>query len=774
MRRLFILCTGVLFCISAFCQLQQIQLKASDAYANQHKKDDFSKLSDGDLTSHYTVWSPQIIPYRITYDWSNYDNAVVKQLRFFVNNGNPSQLKYYIRKQNGEEKLLYSYIGGGWIPEYQTVNIDNVEPATAFIIESSGGSDFPDEIEVYGRYTQHAWPTIARTASPLKDLFGVVLKPWDISFGLFPEKLPTLLDLKLSRTRLYNDYNLNHHADGSWDLHEPTGWKQEDNMLRLKDSGVSTQMCYLAFPYEPYPAGDVRLNPETYLQLAKDVFDFGVDNKANGEYFKTIEVGNEMNRWYAGNFDEYMDGYALAAMMSICYDGHKGKYPGVGLKASGSQASVSIGGLAESEPYILYQIAQWSEKNRGYRADGTIDLPFDIYSVHIYSSLAGQRAGIPGGISPVYGMEPYMKRLNEIRLHKFPWLKIHIGEWGWDISENSSLNAPAFGPYNAHQVSGMWTVEAILLMAENGIDASSYYRVKQDYDALNDGSYIPFETMALLRMSGGTKQPDGSYTGMDIHRTLTGDYFRQLSLLLSEGWVFDSRVASSPIVLKFRKGASQLFVIWNQEAMTVTNRPVFTEITSTYTLPYAGIIKRLVDDSSGVMSNDKYLAGTPITINAKPVFVVVDPVQTPLPIHVISFTAEKLNQLVQLQWIVQDADKIEVEKSTDASSWTNLGEGIFNKMVDDHPFAGSNYYRLKMYEQDGSFTYSDIRRVHFGQHRLTITVYNSAGQNLLVATTYNLDIFKQELKTNSKLLPGIYILRISDDNSFFFSDKFIK
>jgi hypothetical protein len=761
MRRILIILTAFIS-LAAFSQqaLQQIPLNASDAYANQHQKDDFSKLSDGDVLSHYTVWSPRILPYRITYDLGNYDNCVIKQLKYFVGNGNPSQLKYIIKTASGQEIVLYSFPGGAWNPVYQTINLDNAVAAKEFIIESSGGGDFPDELELYGTYTTHTWPSVNRTVSPLKDLFGVVLKPWDIANGMFPEKQPMILSLGVDRVRLYNDYQLNHNIDGTWNMNQTTGWAQVDNMTLLKSKGIATQMDYLAFPYDPFPTTD-RLNPATYIQLAKDIYDFGVNNKAKGEYFKTMEVGNEMDRWYAGNPDEYMDGYALAAMMSICYDGDQGKYPNVGLKASGSSALVSLGGLAESEPYILYQIMEWSKQHRGYRVDGTIDLPFDVYSFHCYSSLEGQRQGVQGGIAPEYGMAPYYKRLDEIRNHNFPWLRIHLGEWGWDISANSSLNAPAFGQYSANQTSAMWTVRNLLLMGEFHIDASSYYRIKSDYDALDDGSWMPFATMALLRQeSGGVKQPDGSYTGLQIHRTMTGDYFKQLSDILSSGYVFQSRLSSSPNVLKFVNGSKELYAIWQTESMAVTTVPVFTEITSSYSLPKSGVLRRFVDDGSGVMSSEPYNAGTEITANAKPVLIEVSPF-TPLPVHLITFRAEKVNQYAVIKYAVQDAAKVEVERST-GTSWTNLGEGIFNKLVDEHPMPGKNFYRLKMYESDGSFSYSFIIPLQFGQGK-KVRLVNSIGQTLKQGSSDNIQAWKSELRA------GVYIF-LYDDHS----EKFIK
>lgn len=628
MKKITIVILTAFISLLSFAQ-QRIPLNATDAYANQHAKDDFNKLTDGNIATRFVVWNAPIKPYIITYPLDSFDNCKITQIKIYVNNGNPSTLKfYYERKDTKEKVLLLSYAGGGWIQDYQAFSVSSFA-ASKFIIESDNGSDYPEEVQLYGSYTPHTWPVVNRTASPLSDLFGVVVKPWDIASDyIFPEKIPSIVDLGTKRVRLYDDYQLNHDASGNL-IFDHNLWHQTANIKTLKEKGITTQQCYLDTKYYPF-TGD-KLNPETYLLLGKDVYAFGVHNKANGDQVKTFEVENELNRWY-GNFEtDYMDGYQLACMMSVCYDGH-GKYPNVGMKASGSQAEVSICGLAEAEPYLLYQMMEWSKINRGYRADGTIDLPFDIYSFHLYSSLEGQRQGTPGGVPPEYAMAEPMRRLNEIRNRYFPWLKIHVGEWGWDISPNSPLNAPAFGKYSAQQTSAMWTIRALLSMAENGIDASSYYRIKSDYDALDDSSWMPFATMALLRQeSGGVKQPDGSYTGLQIHRTLTGDYFKQLSEFFNSGWVFDSRVSASPNVLKFKKGGQEVYALWNTENMAVTDRPNFTEVTSTYSFPFSGTIKRFVDDGSGVLSAENYIARTPLTINSKPVF--FEPYLTALPIR---------------------------------------------------------------------------------------------------------------------------------------------
>jgi hypothetical protein len=625
------LVTGIIaliFSVSSFGQYKKIELPIQDAYVSEHAKDDFKKLVDNDITTRYTQWSPKTSPYTITFPC--YDSIItIKQMKFRLNTGNPSTLKFYY-VANGVKTLFYSYAGGTWTQDWRIVDVSGV-PATAFIIESKGGDDFPDDIELYGTTEVDTKVISNRTHAPLSDLLGVVVKPWDVASDyMFPEKVPSILSLGVNRVRLYNDYPLAHDANGNLIANNGM-WHQFTNMKLMKAKGISTQMCYLSLPstYPWPPAGD-KSDPATYLKLAQDVYWFGKANKDSGEVFKTFELLNEDGAWYNPSYQ--FDGYQLAAMLSICYDGHKGKFPNVGLKASGTTALFSNGGLAEQEPYLLYQMMDWSIKNRGYRADGTPDLPFDVYSFHLYSSLEGQRQGIPGGVAPEYGAAPYMRKVAKIRDRFFPWLKIHIGEWAWDINSGSSLNAPAFGKYSAHQTSGMWTVRELLWMAANGIDASSFYRIKQDYDPQSDANPTAFETMALTRQwSAGSKMPDGSYTGFDMRRTLTGDYFKQLSEIFNNGFAFDSLVSQSPIVMRFKKSDSLVYAIWEKEDMTITTRPQFTEKTGSYTLNVKGKIRRLVDDSSGKMSSEDFAGGT-IAYGSKPVFVVASTTIQPVPV----------------------------------------------------------------------------------------------------------------------------------------------
>lgn len=101
-------------------------------------------------------------------------------------------------------------------------------------------------------------------------------------------------------------------------------------------------------------------------------------------------------------------------------------------------------------------------------------------------------------------------------------------------------------------------------------------------------------------------------------------------------------------------------------------------------------------------------------------FEVVTGTCTPLPIELTNFDAEKVNRTVELNWTTEteiDNDYFELERSTDSRQFTSIktiaGAGnsstsIHYYYIDEQPFAGINYYRLKQIDFDGQFSYSEI------------------------------------------------------------------
>lgn len=98
----------------------------------------------------------------------------------------------------------------------------------------------------------------------------------------------------------------------------------------------------------------------------------------------------------------------------------------------------------------------------------------------------------------------------------------------------------------------------------------------------------------------------------------------------------------------------------------------------------------------------------------------------PLPLDLLSFDAKIEGESVKVTWETtneQDNSHFNVERSQDATSFGSLGrinakgtglEGTFNyQFWDAEPYDGLSYYRLQMFDVDGTFKYSPVKSVLF-------------------------------------------------------------
>jgi hypothetical protein len=119
------------------------------------------------------------------------------------------------------------------------------------------------------------------------------------------------------------------------------------------------------------------------------------------------------------------------------------------------------------------------------------------------------------------------------------------------------------------------------------------------------------------------------------------------------------------------------------------------------------------------------LNGTNKTITAEGAFNIVQIFtigrnNAPLPVRLVSFLAQQLDEQVQLKW--QSAEEkntshFEIERSADGRNFSALltkkAQGnsaalVSYNAVDNSPLNGTSYYRLKMVDLDGTFEYSNM------------------------------------------------------------------
>jgi len=105
---------------------------------------------------------------------------------------------------------------------------------------------------------------------------------------------------------------------------------------------------------------------------------------------------------------------------------------------------------------------------------------------------------------------------------------------------------------------------------------------------------------------------------------------------------------------------------------------------------------------------------------------------TILPITLVNFDAELLNREVRLHWETaseENSDYFLIERSQNGLDWEkvstkkaaiNSNSTLNYEDFDKHPYPESSYYRLKLYDIDGSYTTSNIVSVNYKKDELNI------------------------------------------------------
>jgi hypothetical protein len=98
---------------------------------------------------------------------------------------------------------------------------------------------------------------------------------------------------------------------------------------------------------------------------------------------------------------------------------------------------------------------------------------------------------------------------------------------------------------------------------------------------------------------------------------------------------------------------------------------------------------------------------------------------SPLPIELLSFSAQIVDEYVQLNWVTASEinnNYFTVERSKDGISFEevlqikgakNSNTVLYYSAMDDKPYEGTSYYRLKQIDMNGKFVYENVVAVDF-------------------------------------------------------------
>lgn len=145
---------------------------------------------------------------------------------------------------------------------------------------------------------------------------------------------------------------------------------------------------------------------------------------------------------------------------------------------------------------------------------------------------------------------------------------------------------------------------------------------------------------------------------------------------------------------------------------------------------------------------------TPVSSN------IADPGCSSLPIELISFSGENKGPINLLSWSTSkevNNDRFEIEKSDDGISFEPLtvvsgaGNSSQNKEyehIDQLPYNGITYYRLKQYDYSGLYSYSEIIAINKNENINSVSVYPNPAKdylhiklNLFNKTDLQIDIY---------------------------------
>jgi len=135
--------------------------------------------------------------------------------------------------------------------------------------------------------------------------------------------------------------------------------------------------------------------------------------------------------------------------------------------------------------------------------------------------------------------------------------------------------------------------------------------------------------------------------------------------------------------------------------------------------------------------------------------------QPALPVEWLSFEAKSIdNQVVVLDWATAtefENDYFDIQRSTDGKDFESIGEvasmgsgakELNYEFTDNLPYLGTNYYRLKQVDRDGTAEFSEIKTVVIQGDQPFVTVYPNPvriGENLQVKISqkgdFNCDIY---------------------------------
>lgn len=314
-----------------------------------------------------------------------------------------------------------------------------------------------------------------------------------------------------------------------------------------------------------------------------------------------IECDNERDKWWKGEGTK-QTAEEYAANLSAFYDGDQGRLgKGVGVKNADPNMIVVMGGLADPNPEYVEKLINWCAANRGRKANGQIDLCFDVINYHLYANDATTvYATATRGIAPeLSNLRTVADKFSSLSKSKAANIPVWVTETGYDVGEHTPQRAIAIGNKSSQVTQADWNLRTALLYARSGISKCIFYMLEN------------------VDVNSWTQYTSSGFVNPDRSKRPSADFFLQANKLLGE-YFYQSSLSNDPNVDVYALNGKKMYVlsIPDQTARTATYELNLGSATQAviYT-PATGqteMSSRVVDTQNGKIQ---------ITVTETPVFV---------------------------------------------------------------------------------------------------------------------------------------------------------
>lgn len=602
----------------------KIVLDGSRWYQLNNTIGGLAALSDG-ITSEnvQTGWGKVLNTYDAYYPLKDGEEISIEAIKFYDLEGsetvNPMTLSVITDQWERIEIASFKgYEYGAWVGPYPDrsltgdakFQLDTPISNVRYLVLKIQGV-LPTEMELYGT---HIDPNTGNTPIPVKNvrldgLFGVNGYEWNFEDGNAPSVInesKMTAAKNFSGFRHYMDWERLEAQEGSFSFN-PTisgGWNYDAIYERCKAENIEVLACLKTIPnwiQETYPASERDMenvplrygkdfaDPASYIEQARVGFQYAarygsntnVDPSLlhlnttprwNGDVVNAVKIGlnlvkyiecdNERDKWWKGR-KAYQTAREYAANLSAFYDGHKNTLgAAVGIKNADPNMKVVIAGLVTGPDYVRAMV-DWCKEFRGYNADGSVNICWDIINFHLYpdnGNSAQSGTSTRGAAIEVTNATENLQSFRKVAHELCGDMPVWITEIGYDINQGSPLKAVPVGNKSTLVTQADWLLRTSLFAARNGIEKLFFYQMYDD----NDGGGM-FGTSGLLNM--------------DQTRRPAADYIYQVNKKFGS-YQFQETMNNDPIVDRYETAGKSVYIM---------SIPDEVGRTGTYTLNLPGV-----------------------------------------------------------------------------------------------------------------------------------------------------------------------------------------